>query len=605
MWRFALAGTSTCVRDMQCWQCGVRIKPGQKLCVYCGAKLIQDGEPEYDAPAERSGFAGRDRAGGEREQRPPAGSGSRGGRSPDEDGWSAEPDYDGQSDRYGSRERSRDDYYRPDGAEPRGRGDGRSPQRASGSRLPSRDESRSRDPMDDPRAPRGLRGASSAGRSTERGRGANEGQSHDDAEYEYDDYNPRDRANPRYLPRFDPDSAEYDAVADQRRQSRVHPRQDESRARVYDRDGGSARGGRDGAWEDPRAGRASRDERRYDGYGRGQRDAAADPRTRYGQERGGSYGAYGEDESAEYAATYDNRTNRHDRGTNQSRGGRGADAADQQGYGGGWDQYEGRNAGGFNAPAMGQPNAQGWGNEAWAPGADPNSWAPPGAGYAPGGKAVPAKKRGRGGLIAAVLSLLVVVVLAGGGFLARGKLLALLHRGGGGGASTPIFATYTPGPTPTALPNYKLFVSTNAKYAIEYPAAWTIQNTNNSSGGYDYLDTFQQASPPAEVGIEAAAALNPLSDTQIIASEVNGATQSGMKFSQIGNDVTVNIGGESWTRRDYSVTTSNGVTLHMAILATHHASHGYAVVLTASTSAFAQIDSGVFKTMLGTFRFTS
>src|SRR5579859_7762129 len=119
MWRFALAGTSTCVRDMQCWQCGVRIKPGQKLCVYCGAKLIQDGEPEYDAPAERSGFAGRDRAGGAREQRPPAGSGSRGGRSPDEDGWSAEPDYDGQSDRYGSRERSRDDYYRPDGAEPR------------------------------------------------------------------------------------------------------------------------------------------------------------------------------------------------------------------------------------------------------------------------------------------------------------------------------------------------------------------------------------------------------------------------------------------------------------------------------------------------------
>lgn len=405
----------------------------------------------------------------------------------------------------------------------------------------------------------------------DRGRGGHGNQGYDDSEYEYDDYNPRDRASPRYQPRFDPESAEYDAVADQSRRSRVRPRQDESRARGYD-------------WDDPRAGRDPRDGRQREEYGRGPR------------------GGYGEGESAEYPANYDERSSRRDRGMNSPRGG-------------GWDQYEGRGAGGFNAapnegwnaPAMGAPNAQNWNGGAWAPGADPNSWPPPGAGFAPAGVAASPKKRGRGGLIAAVVSLLVVVLLAGGGFLARGEILALLHHGNTGGATpAPAFATYTPGPTPTVLSNYKLYVSTRSLYAVEYPSAWNIQNQSaTSGGGYDYLDTYQQANPPAEVGIESAQAFNNLSDAQIIAGEVNGAKQGGMTFSPIGNDVMVSIGGENWTRRDYSVTTSNNVTLHMALLATHHAGHAYAIVLTATTADFGQDDTGVFKTILSTFRFTS
>lgn len=549
------------------------VRPGQKLCVYCGAKLTQDDEAA---------------------------------------------DYDARSDRNGPRERSQDDHYRPGGGDASGRGDGRSSRRAGG----TREESRSRDPLDDPRAPRNLRGTSSSGRSAERGRGSYESRGYDDAEYEYDDYNPRDRTSPRYQPRFDPDSAEYDAVADQRRQSRLRPRQNEARSRGYDRDGGPARGGRAGGagdWDEPR-------DRRRDDYGRGQRGATPDPRDgRYNQGRGGGYdgydgygdyGGYGQAESAEYPASYDeradraDRADRRDRGMSYSRGGRGVDMdmgmglPDQQAYGGGWDQYESRGAGG--------PSAQGWNGGAWAPGADANAWSSPGAGYAPARLAAPAKKRGRGGLIATLLALLLVVVLASGGFLARGKILALLHRGGGGNTSAPpVFATYTPGPTPTVRPNYKLYVNTNAKYIIEYPSAWNIQNDNSTSAGYDYADLFEQQNPMATVGVESAQAFTALSNAQIIQAEINGAKQGAkptvLTFTQIGSDVTVSVGGESWTRQDYSVTggNSNSVTLHMAILATHHAGRAYAIVLYSAASSFVQNDSGVFKTMLGTFRFTS
>ncbi|HLJ80325.1 MAG TPA: hypothetical protein VKT52_02490, partial [Ktedonobacterales bacterium] len=370
----------------------------------------------------------------------------------------------------------------------------------------------------------------------------------------------------------------------------------------------SPRGGHAGGagdWDDPR-------DQQRDDHGRAPRGAPPDPRGgQYSQGRGGGYdgydgydgyGGYTETESAEYPASYDERADRRDRGMSYSRGGRGADMGmgmgmgmpDQQGYGGGWDQYESRGAGG--------PNAQGWNGGAWAP---------PGAGYSPVGMAAPAKQRRRGGLIAALLALLLVVVLASGGFLARGKILALLHRGGGdsGTSAPPVFATYTPGPTPTVLSNYKLYVNTNARYIIEYPSAWNIQNDNSTSAGYDYADLFEQQNPMATVGVESAQAFTALSNTQIIQAEINGAKQGAkptiLTFTQVGSDVTVSVGGDSWTRQDYSVTGSNSATLHMAILATHHAGRAYAIVLAASAADFTKDDSGIFKTMLGTFRFTS
>ena len=600
---------------MQCWQCGVTIRPGQKLCVYCGAKLTQDDAPGYEPPAGSARARRRSADDG----------GMRSNRAADDAGGPGESDYAARSERYGSRgsgerEQRQENYYRPGGGDASERDDGRSARRPGGTRLPSRD------PLDDPRAPRGLRSTPSSGRSSDRGRGGYESQGYDDAEYEYDDYNPRDQANPRYQPRFDPDSAEYDAVADQRRQARVHPRQDESRSRGAEWDAGSgraSRGGRGDGWDDPR-GSQRRDDfgdaSRRDEYGRGSRGAGASERGgRYRQERDG----YSETESAEYPASYDDRGGRRDRGGGSARGGyerhgREPASASQQGYGGGWDSYESRNAGGYgappdnswNQPAAGMSGGQDWGGgRTWNPGTDPNSWAPPGMGYPSAGPdrgmPQPPKKRRRVGLIAA-MSALVVLALLGGGYLGRSKILALLHRGGATTTTAPGFATYTPGPTPTALANYNLYVSTRSLYAVQYPAAWNIQNKNyNSSSGYDYVDTFQQVDPPAEVGIESAQAFNTVSDTAIIDGEVIGAKQGGMSLTQIGSDVTVTIGGERWTRRDYAGKTSNGVSLHMAILAGHHAGRAYAIVLTAATADFVKEDAGVFKTILSTFRFTT
>lgn len=562
---------------MQCWQCGVTIRPGQKLCVYCGAKLNQDGDVDYDAPADRASSSGRDRSGAEREMRyTPGGGGVRGRRTPEDDGWPPASQNDVRADRHAQRER--DDAYRPGNADAGGRDESRPPRRSGGSAGPSGSSgaggarASSRDPLDDPRAPRNLRGSSSGGRSAERRRGGFSSQAYEDQDYEYDDYNPHDRASPRYQPRFDPDSAEYDAVADQRRQARLRSRRDDS----------SQAGGYE--WDDPRAGR--RDE-----YGRGQR----------GSERDGGYGSYGgysETESAEYPASYDNRSGRRDRGAASSRGG--------------WDDYDDRGASAFDVPGVGGSYAPGRDGTTWAQGGGPNGRAPAGAGFGPTRAAAPATKGGRRGVAIALVSLVIVVLLAGGGFLARHQISALLHRGGTGASGAPgpsAFATYTPGPTPTTLPSYKLYANTNAKYIIEYPSAWSTQNQNTTSGGYDYVDLFTQQSPLASVGVESAQAFSNQSDGAIIQGEVDGAKQASktttLTFTQIGSDVTVSVGGENWTRRDYNVSANTGVTLHMAILATHHAGRAYAIVLYSDSSSFVKDDSGVFKTILGTFRFSS
>ena len=50
-----------------------------------------------------------------------------------------------------------------------------------------------------------------------------------------------------------------------------------------------------------------------------------------------------------------------------------------------------------------------------------------------------------------------------------GKYLPFL-KSGAQVTPPPTFATYTPGPTPTNMPNYKLFTSAANGYEMDYPS---------------------------------------------------------------------------------------------------------------------------------------
>lgn len=602
---------------MQCWQCGATVRQGAKLCIYCGARLSSDDAPDETPPVERgsdrranSSGGGMDGSRSRAERDASAGYGSRdaadGGPLSRARGGGDRRPQDAKGERYASWRRDDD---APIARAPSRRGGG--PRQSSGG-----EGRRSQDPLDDPRAPRILRKPPTVPRQQESRQstyGNERGEHSERGGYEHQGrrYSLGDAG---YDPRYDPESGEYDAVEDRRRREQRYPDDD------YGRDG-YGRGRRTGGQRDERSA-GGRVNRRWD-----ESDEGGTPARQY---RGG-YSDYDDMPSAEYSAEYsaEGPARFRDQPSAEYSSEYSAELDARGGYGGERQRYRGQRyddePSAWDAPAPrrrvapNDPAEDSWNlpaiSEAQRP-ASSRSAAPlrpasiplsPAARAARGTpKSAGRRRRGRvlipvvGGLVALIAVAVVIV-----GVSERTAILSKLP--GAPQAHSSTFATYTPGPTPTTVPVYKQFSSNQAMYILNYPGQWTEQSSNQPNTGYDYVDTFTQQSPYSAVIVEQAAAFAGISDANIITAEVNGGKQSGRTFTGTSAAAsTVSAGGEQWTRREYDVTdTKTATTLHMAVLSCHHAGRGYAVVLVAAPDAFANDDSTVFKTILGSFRFTS
>jgi hypothetical protein len=207
-------------------------------------------------------------------------------------------------------------------------------------------------------------------------------------------------------------------------------------------------------------------------------------------------------------------------------------------------------------------------------------------------------------LLTTVIVVVGVVAVVGTEFAPKlGKYLPFL-RSAAQSTPPPTFATYTPGPTPTNLPNYKLFTNTADGFAMEYPSAWGTKTLTGTGAQNDTVYQFTQPNSPTVVIVERSPAFDSATDAQLINAEVQGAQAQGSKLTEItGAATTEGIGGEVWQRQEYQGTNKNGVKLHIAILATHHLGKGYVIALISSDTGFASNDTATFEPMLRTFRF--
>ncbi len=218
-------------------------------------------------------------------------------------------------------------------------------------------------------------------------------------------------------------------------------------------------------------------------------------------------------------------------------------------------------------------------------------------------------------MIAVILLVaLVVLGIAGAGYhfapySIKAKIKHLL--GSSSTVSTPTvpsFATYTPGPTPTVLPNDKLNTSQSLRYNMDYPTTWELSSLTNTtpSGQTDLLDVYTAPGSVARITIETGTVFANLTNAQAIQGEVTNAEQVGAQFTPISSATrTQQIGGQTWLRQEYSVTlTKTHTQLHMAILATNHLGREYVITLTGDASEFTQDDSATFEPMLTSFRFS-
>ncbi len=182
-----------------------------------------------------------------------------------------------------------------------------------------------------------------------------------------------------------------------------------------------------------------------------------------------------------------------------------------------------------------------------------------------------------------------------------GKYLPFL-KSGAQVTPPPTFATYTPGPTPTNMPNYKLFTSAANGYEMDYPSSWGTTTVTGVQS--DSVNQFAQPSANTGVNVERSAAFDSATDTQLLQAEVQGAQAQGMKITEItGAATTEGVGGEVWQRHEYSATTKTGAKLHIAVLASHHLGKGFVIALISSDTSFATDDTTTFEPMLRSFRF--
>lgn len=298
---------------------------------------------------------------------------------------------------------------------------------------------------------------------------------------------------------------------------------------------------------------------------RGQSRGAQRPRE---YDRGYDESAVGWDESSagwDESASYD-----------MPQRGRGPAGRDARGaYGGqqqaGWDE----SVGGFRIPADGQDDEK--------------------------------RTRNTRRIVTIVLSVVLIPVIVVP-IILFGPQLASKLRGQGQQAATstpPPFATYTPGPTPTVLANYKLFTGQQAGYLVNYPTTWTVRSDDKAGSGPDHIDTFQSTTTSSVYSVEQSSAFNSYNNQDILNGEVHGAEQNGATFTAApGTATSQTIGGEQWLRSEY-VVSYQGKALHMVILVCHHHGKGYVIVVSTLDKDYPSEAQKYFVPMLNTFRFAS
>jgi len=506
---------------MRCSNCGATVRPGAKICVYCGERLA--------AGAGGSG-SGRDRPKGLDFQAPwrsryaadPDSGRPRGSPEPEDDTSSYEPPED-------SREES---AYEPGAPRSSGREEGRGNQRG------------------------GRRGGRAG----------------------YDDYDDEggDERDDR------------DQGHEQSRGGYGYGGDETDEASGYEPNS-PYRGRRPDPFDDPRAPRALRNP----SPGRGDdRRPAGSPSWQRRPDSGYSRG-YEEEQSAEYAA-------------DSGRGGRAVDY--------------GRDPGSRRTPDFRPEMEDSWGMASFAHPAEPANWTDgSGAwGAAPSEAYSAARPRQRGrrppprsarpttggggrrvGIILGIMALLVAVVVSGV------LVVPKLFKKADSSEAVSTFVAYTPGPTPTIVPNYTFFQSSRSAYILNYPKVWSLKEeaATATGNGADRLDTFAQRDGVAMLRVEQADSFAAATDNQVIDAELANGRQQGITYNEAASANTMaSIGGEQWTRREFDVT-SNKVKYHMAILSCHHQGHGYVIVLVSAPADFAKLDSTIFQTMLSSFRF--
>lgn len=182
-----------------------------------------------------------------------------------------------------------------------------------------------------------------------------------------------------------------------------------------------------------------------------------------------------------------------------------------------------------------------------------------------------------------------------------GKYIPFL-RTGAQATTPPVFATYTPGPTPTTMPNFTLYSSKTDGFAFDYPTAWA--NTTVGSSTNDTLNQFTEPNTANVMIVERAAILDSATDAQVVQAEVNGATKQGLTLTEITSRATTEgVGGEVWQRHEYTVTGQGGAKLHLALLVCHHLGKAYGIVLISADTDFATEDTAIYEPALRSFRF--
>jgi zinc-ribbon domain len=536
---------------MQCWQCGADVQPGQRTCDNCGARLTSppDGRPQR--PSQQRYSSPRNAP-----------------RRRRDDGWQDDGDYGSDSEpSYGAAHRPPDDRR---SERPRSRSRGEDDRDDSQGdprhdwRGQSRDRTRARPEPDDSGAydQQGDFGSSYAD-----GAGDGGGAGYDPRPPDpFDD--PRAPRNMRPSPQRGPDSRGGYAQESRGRRPPTDPSRDEWRDQGYSQgqqdyyDDDYGRQGR------PRRSQPSSADNRYGGSrSRSQYD------ERYGDDSygGRSYGGYDEGYSEEQQA--------------QRRGyGRQMPPDDQSS----WYQQVGSRA---------RSLQQRWENTLGSvriPGVRPHD----GAGEDKGGTST---RR----LVTTIVLLLVVFAAVAGGVIYLAP--RLLNRTGPTAGTSSSLCTPKGAATDNALPtpgaNSKQFTSTRSHYGVNYPETWTVEQQQKAAGGYDYIDVFTLPNTTTSVNVEQPEAACALTDTNIIQGEVAQAQQQNVTFTEDTAAATTQvISGETWQRREYDVA-SQGVKLHMVILACHHQGRAYIIVLVSGTTTFKRDSTGIFEPMLKSFAF--
>lgn len=406
-----------------------------------------------------------------------------------------------------------------------------------------------------------------------------------------------------------------------RRNSREHAPEERSRR--------AARPGRDDEWggggSEPRSSRGARREGREGtaGYDNGRDNGRAAPPSSSGSRRRSDmeYDS-GRDARGGRGDDYDDR---RERGANRSRQpSRGSEMERDWERGDSRGQRRDARGAAFPQPALddswGMPAIGGGPLDAWGGAPSEEFSVPMGvqAGRGSRGRVAPAgrgrssgrsgkEQRGGGGgrVVLILLLVLIVIGLIGAGALVAPKLLSRFGGVSTNGLDTqPPFATYTPGPTPTAPPKFVEYVSRQLQFAIDYPKEWSKDESAADAGKTDWVATFKQPVPQAALLVEQSTGFDAVGNDEMIHDEVLAGQSDGSTFTETtATPVQALIGGEQWLRRDFDVTTKVGTKLHIGILSCHHVGHGYVIVLISLPQNFAHDDQTSFQSILSTFRF--